>query len=164
MQDPENALLTAPNLSFESLKQLNEHGIEYWSARDLQPCLGYSQWRYFENAIQKAIKSCEQSGNDPGYHFAGARKQIEFGKGATQMIEDYHLSRFACYLIAQNGDSRKPEIAQAQKYFAIQTRRQEISDQMAADLERLEMRQQTSVEFKALSGAAREAGVRDKMR
>lgn len=163
MQEHENTSLVSSNLSFESLKKLNEHGIEYWSARDLQPCLGYSQWRYFENTLKKAIKSCRQSGNDPAHHFAGVRKQIQFGKGATQMVEDYHLSRFACYLIAQNGDPRKPEIAQAQKYFAIQTRRQEISDQMAADLERLETRQQASVEFKALSGAAREAGVQDKM-
>lgn len=149
--------------SFESLKMLNDHGVEYWSARDLQPCLGYSQWRRFENAIKKAIESCKQSGNDPKHHFAGAGKQIEFGKGATQIVEDYHLSRFACYLIAQNADSRKPEIAHAQKYFAIQTRRQELSDQMAADKERLEIREQTTVEFKALSGAAREAGVQDKM-
>ncbi len=158
-----NTELVPSNLSLESLKKLNEHGVEYWSARDLQPYLGYSQWRYFENAIKKAIESCKQSGNDPAHHFAGARKQIKFGKGATQMVEDYHLSRFACYLIAQNGDPRKPEIAHAQKYFAIQTRRQEISDQMAADLERLETREQTSVEFKALSGAARDAGVQDKM-
>ncbi len=159
-EDP--SLVPSPP-SFESLKKLNNRGVEYWSARDLQPCLGYSQWRYFENAIKKAIESCKQSGNDPAHHFADARKQIEFGKGATQMVEDYHLSRFACYLVAQNGDPRKPEIAQAQKYFAIQTRRQEISDQMAADLERLETRQQMVVEFKALSGAAREAGVQDKM-
>jgi DNA-damage-inducible protein D len=109
------------------------------------------------------MESCTQSGNDPVHHFAGARKQIEFGKGATQMIEDYHLSRFACYLITQNGDPRKPEIAQAQKYFAIQTRRQELSDALVADRERLEMRQQVSIEFKALSGAARDAGVQDKM-
>ncbi|MBF8263694.1 MAG: DNA-damage-inducible protein [Parachlamydiales bacterium] len=163
MQESENSQFVSNNLSFESLKKLNEHGIEYWSARDLQPCLGYSQWRRFENATQKAIESCKQSGNDPSHHFADAGKQINLGKGATQTIEDYHLSRFACYLIAQNGDSRKPEIAFAQKYFAIQTRRQEISEQMAADLERLETRQQASVEFKALSGAAREAGVQDKM-
>lgn len=163
MQDTKNNELVPSNLSFESLKKLNEHGIEYWSARDLQPQLGYSQWRRFENAIKKAIDSCKQSGNDPSHHFAGAGKQINLGKGAIQTIEDYHLSRFACYLIAQNGDPRKPEIAHAQKYFAIQTRRQEISDQMAADLERLETREQASVEFKALSGAARDAGVQDKM-
>jgi DNA-damage-inducible protein D len=150
-------------LSFESLKKINKHGIEYWSARDMQSCLGYSQWRRFENTIRKAIESCKQSGNDPTHHFAGAGKQILLGKGATQTIEDYHLSRFACYLIAQNGDSRKIEIAQAQKYFAIQTRRQELSEQMAADRERLETREQTSEEFKALSGAARDAGVQNKM-
>ncbi len=151
------------SLSFEDLKKINQHGVEYWSARDLQPCLGYSQWRRFENAILKAIESCKQSGNDSSHHFAGAGKQIQFGKGAMQMVEDYHLSRFACYLIAQNGDPRKAEIAEAQKYFAIQTRRQELSDSEAADRERLEMREQVSIEFKALSGAARDAGVQDKM-
>lgn len=151
------------NLSFEDLKKVNQHEIEYWSARDLQSPLGYSQWRRFENAIQKAIESCQQSGNDPSHHFAGAGKQINFGKGATQTVEDYHLSRFACYLIAQNGDPRKPEIAHAQKYFAIQTRRQELSDAAIADLERLELRKQTSQDFKALSGAARDAGVQNKM-
>lgn len=155
--------LVSSNLSFESLKKLNEHGIEYWSARDLQPLLGYAKWQRFENALKKAIESCKMSGNSPEHHFTGTGKQIEFGKGATQMVEDYHLSRFACYLIAQNGDPRKPEIAEAQKYFAIQTRRQEISDQMAADLERIETREQVSIEFKALSGAAKEAGVQDKM-
>ena len=91
------------------------------------------------------------------------RKPITGGKGAVQEVPDYQLSRFACYLIAQNGDPRKPEIASAQKYFAIQTRRQELSDQQAADLERLELRRQTSEEFKALSGAARQAGVQSRM-
>jgi DNA-damage-inducible protein D len=163
MNQHDETLPTPSILSFESLKKLNQHGIEYWSARELQPCLGYSQWRYFENAIQKAIESCRQSENNPDYHFAGARKPIQGGKGATQIVDDYHLSRFACYLIAQNGDPRKPEIAHAQKYFAIQTRRQEISDQITADLERLEIRKQATEEFKALSGAAREAGVQNKM-
>ncbi len=149
--------------SFESLKKFNDHGIEYWSARDLQPLLGYAKWQRFANALKKAIESCKMSGNNPDHHFTGSGKQIEFGKGATQTIEDYHLSRFACYLIAQNGDPRKPEIAQAQKYFAVQTRRQELSDQMAADLERVEVREQTTIEFKALSGAAREAGVQNKI-
>lgn len=149
--------------SFEDLKKTNQHGAEYWSARDLQPLLGYSQWRRFEQAIERAITSCGKSGNSPDHHFAGAGKPITGGKGAVQVVQDYHLSRFACYLIAQNGDPRKPEIAQAQKYFAVQTRRQELSDQLAADIERLELRKQTSEEFKALSGAAQQAGVQNKM-
>lgn len=151
------------NISFEELKKVNEHGAEFWSARELQPLLGYSQWRRFDDAVKRAMISCQQSGNEPNYHFAGAGKMIEVGKGGLRDVEDYHLSRFACYLIAQNGDPRKPEIAEAQKYFAIQARRQEVSDALAADMERLEIRKQTSEEFKALSGAAREAGVQDRM-
>ena len=151
------------NISFEDQRKLNEHGAEYWSARELQPLLGYSQWRRFEEAINRAMTSCGQSGNNPEYHFAGAGKMIETGKGAIREVSDFQLSRFACYLIAQNGDPRKAEIAEAQKYFAIQARRQEMSDASAADMERLEIRKQTSEEFKALSGAARDAGVQDKM-
>ena len=156
-------LSTLGDKSFEELKQTNPHGAEYWSARDLQPLLGYSQWRRFEQAIERAITSCKESGNDPDHHFAGAGKPITGGKGAVQVVEDYHLSRFACYLIAQNGDPRKPEIAQAQKYFAIQARRQELSDELAADIERLELRKETAEEFKALSSAAQGAGVQSKM-
>ncbi len=155
--------LVPSKLTFEDLKKVNQYGMEYWSARDLQPSLGYSKWQRFENAIEKAIESCRQSGNDPKHHFTGAGKPIPGGKGSSQVVEDYHLSRFACYLIAQNGDPRKPEIANAQKYFAIQTRRQELSDAAIADLERLELRKQTSQDFKALSGAARDAGVQNKM-
>jgi DNA-damage-inducible protein D len=149
--------------SFEQLEAVNEHGAEYWSARDLQSRLGYNHWRSFEKAITKAITSCQQSGNDPDHHFARARKPIVGGKGAVQEVVDFHLSRFACYLIAQNGDPRKPEIALAQKYFAIQTRRQELSDARQRDMERLELRKQTTEEFKALSGAARNAGVHSTM-
>jgi DNA-damage-inducible protein D len=150
-------------VSFEEMKKLNGHGAEYWSARDLQPLLGYSQWRRFEEAINRAMISCGQSGNTPENHFADAGKMVEIGSKSSRTVDDYHLSRFACYLIAQNGDPRKPEIAGAQKYFAVQARRQEMSDAIAADMERLEIRKQTSEEFKALSGAAREAGVQDKM-
>lgn len=157
---PEN-LPTIGDRSFESLKQSNQHGAEFWSARDLQPLLGYTQWRRFEGAIQKAITSCEQSGNEPAHHFASAGKIVQVGSGSQREVPDFQLSRFACYLIAQNGDPRKPKIALAQKYFAIQTRRQELSDQQAADLERLELRKQASEEFKMLSGAARQAGVQN---
>jgi DNA-damage-inducible protein D len=156
--------LPAPSLAaFEELKKFNSHGAEYWSARDLQVVLGYAQWRRFEDAIKRAMSSCEQSGNKTSYHFADAGKPIPGGKGAVQNVADFHLSRFACYLIAQNGDPRKPAIANAQKYFAIQTRKQELSDQMASDIERLEMRKQTSEEFKQLSRAASSAGVQNRM-
>lgn len=160
---PDKDLVSMGNKSFEDLKKTNEYDAEYWSAREIQPLLGYTQWRRFEDAVKRAITSCKSSGNEPFHHFADAGKPIEGGKGAVQLVNDYHLSRFACYLIAQNGDPRKPEIANAQKYFAIQARRQEISDAIAADVERLELRKQTAEEFKALSGAAREAGVNDKM-
>lgn len=163
MKQSDELLPVLSVLSFESLKKHNHHGVEYWSARDLQSCLGYSQWRRFENAIKKAMVSCEQSGNDPQNHFASTGKMVSIGSQTNRNLDDYHLSRFACYLIAQNGDPRKIEIAKAQKYFAIQTRRQEISNQMSADLERLETRQKASIEFKALSSAAKEAGVQDKM-
>lgn len=159
----EKDLVSIGSKSFEDLRKVNEHGAEYWSARDIQPLLGYTQWRRFEDAIKRAVTSCKQSGNKPSYHFADAGKPIEGGKGAVQVVIDYHLSRFACYLIAQNGDPRKSEIANAQKYFAVQARRQEITDAIAADVERLELRKQTAEEFKALSGAARQAGVHDKM-
>lgn len=149
--------------AFEGLKKTNEHGAEYWSARELQPLLGYSQWRRFEDAISRAVASCQASGNNPDHHFAGAGKMVDLGSNSVREVDDFHLSRFACYLIAQNGDPRKPEIANAQKYFAIQARRQELSDQFAADIERLELRKQAAEEFKALSGAARQAGVQDRM-
>jgi DNA-damage-inducible protein D len=159
-QDP---LLSSTLLSFEQLKHANEHDADYWSARELQPQLGYTQWRRFEDAINRAMSSCKQSGNKTSHHFAGAGKMVEIGSGSGRQVDDYHLSRFACYLIAQNGDPRKPAIANAQKYFAIQTRRQELSDQMAADVERVEMRKQTAEEFKQLSGAAKSAGVQNRM-
>lgn len=90
--------------TFEALRQTNEHGAEYWSARDLLTMLGYSQWRRFEDAIKRATTSCETSGNNPEHHFAGAGKMLELGSGSQREVEDYHLSRFACYLSAQNGD------------------------------------------------------------
>jgi DNA-damage-inducible protein D len=156
-------LVSIGSKSFEDLRKVNEHGAGYWSARDIQPLLGYTQWRRFEDSIKRAVTSCKQSGNEPLHHFAGVGKMIDIGKGGSREVPDYHLSRFACYLIAQNGDPRKPEIANAQKYFAVQARRQEVSDAIASDIERLELRKQTAEEFKALSGAARQSGVHDRM-
>jgi DNA-damage-inducible protein D len=154
----------APRLkSFEALKKINEHGAEFWSARDLQSLLGYVKWQKFDTAITRAKASCEASGNVVENHFTDAGNMVTVGSGAKRETADYHLSRFACYLIAQNGDPRKPEIAEAQKYFAVQARRQELSDQLTADVERLELRKQTAEEFKALSGAARQAGVENRM-
>ncbi len=160
-----NTSLSDPSVqpSFESLRQINGHGAEFWSARDLQTQLGYAQWRRFEDAITRAMTSCQASGNQIENHFANVGKMVELGSGSTRKVDDYNLSRFACYLIAQNGDPRKPEIAHAQQYFAIQARKQELTDQAAADAERLELRRQTSEEFKALSGAAQDAGVQNKM-
>ena len=162
--DPPGVMLAPGSQTpFEAIKRVNEHGAEYWSARDVQPLLGYAKWVSFHAAVKKAEKSCESSGNAPEYHFAGAGKMVAVGSGVKRDTTDYHLSRFACYLIAQNGDPRKPEVAAAQKYFAIQTRRMELSDQQAADMERLDLRQQAKESFKALSGAARHAGVQNSM-
>ncbi len=118
--------LVESNVSFESLKKTNEHGVEYWSARELQDLFGYTEWRKFENVLRRAIDSCKQSKNNPKNHFVGADKMVGLGSQSQREVHDYHLSRFACYLVAQNGDPRKPEIAHAQKYFAIQTRKQEL--------------------------------------
>lgn len=114
--------------SFEELKKVNEPDAEYWSARDLQPLLGCSQWRRFEQAIERAEISCKESENPHESHFTGVGKMVELGYDSVREVEDYQLSSFPCYFIAQNSDQRKPKIDRAQQYFAIQTRCQELSD------------------------------------
>ena len=114
---------------FEAIKHIDEKDNEYWEARELQKVLGYTEWRKFTGVIKKAIVACETSNNDSSYHFVQVDKMIDLAKSARRKITDYHLTRYACYLIAQNGDSKKEVIALAQTYFAIQTRKQELLEQ-----------------------------------
>ena len=117
-----------------------EGGVEFWFARDLQQLLGYDKWENFFNAIEKAKISCKNSEQEVLDHFPEARKTIDMPKGTTKEIIDYKLTRYACYLIAQNGDPRKEQIAFAQSYFAIQTRKQELIEQRIVLQERFEAR------------------------
>jgi DNA-damage-inducible protein D len=129
-----------------------ETGTEYWYARDLQGPLGYTEWRNFTKVIEKAKISCQNAGFKPSDHFVETNKMIEAGKGAVREIQDVALTRYACYLIAQNGDPTKDAIAFAQTYFAIQTRKQEIIEKRLEEVERLGARRKLSASEKVLSG------------
>ena len=120
-------VLKSPHKNFEGIKKIDESGIEYWEARELMPLLGYFKWSNFDSVvIEKAKVACENSGQAVSNHFADVGKMVILGSGSKREVKDYRLSRYACYLVAQNGDSSKQEIALAQTYFAVQTRRQEI--------------------------------------
>ena len=134
-------------------------GVECWSARELQELLGYSKWENFEKVIQKAKDACKNAGEEINYHFPDVRKTIPMPKGAEKEIDDMLLTRYACYLIAQNGDSRKQEIAFAQNYFAVQTRRAELVEQRLLEFERVKAREKLSQTEKQLSGILYERGV-----
>jgi len=136
-----------------------EEGVEYWMARDIQELLGYDKWENFLNVIEKAKISCENSGQIPKDHFPDVRKMIDLGKGAQRNIPDMMLTRYACYLIAQNGDPRKEPIAFAQTYFALQTRKQEILEKRIEEQERLTARNKLAQTEKALSSTLYEHGV-----
>lgn len=134
-------------------------GVECWSARELQFLLGYSKWENFEKVIQKAKDACKNAGEVVENHFPDVRKMVEIGSEAERAISDIALTRYACYLIAQNGDSRKEQIAFAQNYFAVQTRRAETVEQRLLEYERIKAREKLSQTEKQLSGILYERGV-----
>ena len=150
---------------FENIKHIDEFGNEYWSARELKDVLEYSQWRRFNKVIEKAKESCINSNYNVLDHFAGVGKMIQIAKGGEREVLDYKLSRYACYLIAQNGDSRKRVIAWAQTYFAIQTRKQELSERnysnLSEDEKRFYNRELTKKGNYSLNQTAKNAGVRN---
>jgi len=139
--------------SFEAMVQkFTGNETEFWCARDLQLLLGYAQWKNFAKVIDKAITACVNAGYDPKDHFADISKMVDLGSGAKREIEDIALSRYACYLIAQNGDPAKEQIAFAQTYFAVQTRKQEIIEKRLAETERVSARKRLSRSERELSG------------
>jgi DNA-damage-inducible protein D len=148
-----------PSKDFESIKKLDENGTEYWTARELMELLGYSEWRAFDEVIARAIKASTNSGQDTLDHFGQLTKMVRTGSNAVRPTKDWKLDRYACYLVAQNGDSTKSEIALAQTYFAIQTRKQEIADGLPATEKRIRMRDEIKDKNKILFSTAKQAGV-----
>lgn len=147
---------------FEAIRQQDEAGNEYWSARDLYQILGYTNWRNFKTAIDKAKIACANSGQIPADHFDGSIKMVRLGSGSKRKVEDYNLSRYACYLVIQNADPAKEIVALGQTYFAVQTRRQEEADELAGLTEaqrRLFLRGELTGHNKQLADTAKGAGV-----
>lgn len=152
--------------AFEGAAHMEEEGIEFWYARDLQKLLGYSDYRNFLNIISKAKIACHNSGNDPQHHFVDVTDMVELGSGAVREIDNVKLTRYAAYLVAQNGDSRKQPVAFAQTYFAVQTRKQEVQDDdiaqytpLSEDQKRVLLRNEIKEHNKNLASAAKGAGV-----
>jgi len=150
---------SSPHKNFEGIKKIDENGVEYWTARELLPLLGYKKWQNSEEVISRAERACVNSGQDANNHFTGFSKMVEIGSNTVREVRDYKLDRYACYLIAQNGDPKKQEIALAQTYFAVQTRKQEIFEQLPDSKKRLFIRNEVSDHNKKLFRTAKKAGV-----
>ena len=150
---------------FDEIRHIDEMGNEYWEARELAKVLSYTEWRNFRKVIDKAMIACINSKNNIYNHFVEVNKMVLIGSGASRNQKDYKLSRYACYLIVQNGDSRKKEIALGQTYFAIQTRKMELTqkefDKLSEDEKRLYRRRQTRDGNKVLYGVAKSKGVKN---
>ncbi len=146
---------------FEDIKHINEYGEEFWYARELQNVLGYKQWRRFMKAIDRAKEACENSGNACSDHFADVGKMVQIGSGTSRKLDDFMLSRYACYLIVMNGDPRKEVIALGQTYFTVKTRQQELAENyedLNEDQKRLAVRKEMKFHNKSLAEAAQMAG------
>ena len=160
-----NDLVNKTEKDFESIKHVDENGTEFWYARELMTMLEYSKWGNFKNVINKAKEACNGSNIAEEEHFADVRRVIKVGNNAEMEVDDFKLTRYACYLIAQNGDSRKKAIALAQTYFAVQTRRQEITrqeyEQLSEDEKRLYTRKNVKDKNKYLFDTAKLAGVKN---
>lgn len=149
---------------FDSIRHINDYGQEFWYARELQNILDYKRWDKFLNVIERAKESCTNSNNSVTDHFSHVGKMVDIGSGAEREIEDIQLSRYACYLIVQNADSRKKVIALGQTYFAIKTRQQELIDNydsLSEDLKRVAIRNEMKAHNKSLAEAAQQAGISD---
>lgn len=161
---PDMKIAAQHHATFENLRHLDEEGSEYWLARQLADVLDYSQYRHFLPVVERAKEACRNSGHPVGDHIEDILTMVDIGSGAKREVEDYRLSRYACYLIVQNGDPSKPVIANGQTYFAMQTRRQELADdekfaRLSEDEKRLAIRNELAQHNKHLAAAAKAAGV-----
>jgi DNA-damage-inducible protein D len=159
MKKTKNIIINSLNKNFENIKKIDKDSVEYWEARELMLVLGYPKWEKAEDVIARAARACINSGQAVDNHFHRLVKMVNIGSNTVRQVRDWKLDRYACYLIAQNGDSKKPEIAMAQTYFAIQTRKHEIFEQLSDVDKRLFIRGEVTDQNKKLFSTAKNAGV-----